>query len=308
MTPSVSFSYIPAIQGGIGSYTNANGEEILYSKHQNSVYSEGLSQDVGRLDFTVVNNFEIKQRDDRDTLTGFRKLKIIDNLVFSTSYDIFKDSMNWGNMTFGMLINPVDAFTVNIAGLHSFYAWDEQSGASLSQYATQTGQGIGRLLNGTVSSMWTITSKKGREVLQDQQTEMATVWNPQYQAWLMTPAQLVSFEIPWKLSFNHVLGLTLNSDSTAYSKQRYSPQHTLGLNGDVSITENWKIVANTYFDLKAMKVANTSLTLYRNIHCWNVLFNWTPIGTNKSFMITIRGNGNALSNAQLRLQKPPLVF
>lgn len=308
MTPTVSFSYIPAIQGGIGSYTNALGEEIFYSKHQNSVYSEGLSNDIGRLDFTVVNNFEIKQKDDRDTVTGFRKLKIIDNLIFSTNYDVFKDSMNWGNLTIGMLINPIDVFTVNVSGIHSFYGWDEQSGASSSKYAYETGQGIGRLLSGTVSSVWTITSKESRQILQDQQTEMATVWNPQYQTWLISPAQMVSFDIPWKLSFNHVMGLSLNSDSTAFSKRKYSPQHTLSLGGDVSITENWKIVANTYLDLNDMKVANTSLTLYRNIHCWNVMFNWTPIGTNKSFMVTIRGNGNALSNAQFRLQKPPLVL
>lgn len=308
MTPSVSFSYIPSIQGGVGSYTNSAGTQVFYSKLERSVYSESYTKDIGRIDFTVVNNFELKQKDDRDTVTGFRKLKIIDNLVLSTNYDIFKDSMNWGNLTMGMLINPIDVFTINVSAIHSFYGWDTQSGATLSKYANQVGQGIGRIQSTTISTVWAITSKKSREIMQNQQQEMASVWNPQYQNWLISPAQMVSFDIPWKLSFNHVLGYNLNSDSTAYSKRRYSPQHTLAVGGDFSITENWKIVANTYFDLNNMSVANTSLNLYRNIHCWNVIFNWTPIGTNKSFMITIRGNGNALSNAQFRLQKPPLVL
>src|SRR3989338_8523557 len=34
----------------------------------------------------------------------------------------------------------------------------------------------------------------------------------------------------------------------------------------------------------------------------------TLIGTNQSFMLTIRGNGQALSNAQVRLQRPPFVL
>jgi hypothetical protein len=114
LTPTVTFSYIPAIQGGVGSYTNAVGASVFYSKHERSVYSEGYTKDIGRLDFTVVNSFELKQKSDQDTLTGYKKTRIIDNFVLSTNYDIFKDSLNWGNLNMGMLINPIDVLNINI--------------------------------------------------------------------------------------------------------------------------------------------------------------------------------------------------
>ncbi|MES2554851.1 MAG: putative LPS assembly protein LptD [Bacteroidota bacterium] len=309
MTPSVTFSYIPAIQGGVGSYVNTvTNTQTFYSQHERSVYSEGYTKDVGRLDFTVVNSFELKQRSDEDTLTGYKKTRIIDNLILSTSYDIFKDSLNWGNLNMGMLINPIDVLNINITGTHSFYAWDDSTGVSNSKYAINEGQGIGRLINFSIATGWTLTSKKSREILQNQQQQMSTTWNPQYQNWLVMPSQIVSFDIPWKISFNHLLSYSINSDQETFQKRKYTPNHTLTLTGDVTITENWKVVATTYLDIKSMNVTNTRLTLYRNIHCWNLLFDWTPIGTNKSFMLTIKGNGQALSNAQLRLQRPPFVL
>ncbi|MBI3239748.1 MAG: hypothetical protein HYZ43_13045 [Flavobacteriia bacterium] len=308
LTPTVTFSYIPAIQGGVASYTNATGVPVFYSKHERSVYSEGYTKDIGRLDFTVVNSFELKQKSDQDTLTGYKKTRIIDNFVLSTNYDIFKDSLNWGNLNMGMLINPIDVLNINISATHSFYAWDDSTGLSNSKYAINEGQGIGRLTNFSIATGWTLTSKKSRGILQDQQQQMATIWNPQYQNWMVMPSQIVSFEIPWKISFNHILSYSLNGDPTTFQQRKYTPNNTLSITGDVTITENWKITATTYLDAKEMKVTNTNLVLYRNIHCWNLLFNWTPIGTNKNFMLTIRGNGRALSNAQLRLQRPPFVL
>lgn len=313
MTPTVTFTYGPAIQGGIGSYNDTTPEqtEIFYSRHMlggYSVYPETYTpKGMGRIDFSLVNTFELKQKSDKDTITGFKKTRIIDNLTFNQSYDIFRDSMNWGDLSAVMVINPIEVLNINVRAVHSWYGWDSV-GNMLGQYASETGQGIGRITSFSVATGWTLTSKKGREVLNDQLNEMTTAWNPQYQNWMLMPQQIVSFDIPWKISFNHLFSYTLNTDQEDYLKRRYVPNNTLSVNGDVTLTPNWKVTATTYFDAQTGKVTNTNFTLYRNIHCWNLLFNWTPIGTNKSFMLTIRGNGQALSNAQLRLQRPPLVL
>ncbi len=308
LTPTVSFTYTPSIQGAISSYADTSGKVFVYSQLERSVYAESYSKSSGRIDITLNNSFELKQRSEKDTVTGFRKLRIIDNFILSTSYDIFKDSLNWSNLNIGMVINPIDVFNINIRATHSWYAWDPTTGVSNSSYAVNTGQGIGRLTDVSVATSWTLTSKESRDILQSQQQEMSSVWNPQYQNWMITPSQIVSFAIPWKLSFNHILSYGLNSDPTKFASRKYLPTNTLSVTGDLTLTENWKITATTYLDAKSGKVTNTNLTLYRNIHCWNVLFNWTPIGTNKNFMITIRGNGSALSNAQFKLQRPPLVL
>ena len=52
------------------------------------------------------------------------------------------------------------------------------------------------------------------------------------------------------------------------------------LNGDVSLTEKWKMTFTTGYDfvLKAPSLTNIGLT--RDLHCWEASFNWTPIGQN----------------------------
>lgn len=308
-TPSISFSYIPAIQQGVKSYTDTNGREIKYSVHESSIYSEGVSKASGLINFGLQNTFELKRKSTKDTITGFVKSRIIESLQLGTSYDIFKDSMNWSDLSIGMLLNPAKSITINIRGNYSWYGWNDSTGVRSSKYALQTNQGLGRLTNFSAATSWSLTSKKNRDALAESNRAMSTTWNPMYQSWMMLPTQFIDFSIPWKLNLNHVLSFDLNDGNVIdYSNRKYRLTNTLSLNGDVSITENWKIAATTYLDGQTGKITNTNLNLYRNLHCWNMQFTWTPIGTNKSFLIAIKANANMLNNANFNIRKPPLLF
>ncbi len=119
---------------------------------------------------------------------------------------------------------------------------------------------------------------------------------------------MINFEIPWKISLEHVFALSLNGDPTNYSSKRYVPTNTLRASGDVSISQNWKIASTLLYNAETGKVSNLNFNLFRNIHCWNVGFNWTAIGTNKNFSVNLRANAAALSNVNVNLRKPPIVF
>jgi hypothetical protein len=306
-TPSVTLSASPNTQGGLDSYFDTLGRKINYSRLENSVYAERYLQNAGRIDFALSNTFEIKQRDARDTVTGFRKIQIVENLNFVTSYDIFKDSMNWSDLNIRMTVHPINPLNIVFSGNFSWYGWDRTTGLQQSSYAIGNDQGLGRFSNFSVASTYTLLPKDKRDAIPPVST-MSTVWNPQYQQWLLTPTQIIDFRIPWQISFNHILAYNLATDSATYNDRRYVPNHTMGITGDVSITQNWKINFTTFLDLTNKSVANTRIDLYRNLHCWNMGFNWTPIGTNKSFLISIRGNGSALSNAFFNLRRPQSLF
>lgn len=306
MTPAVTLSASPTIQGGTASYVDTFNTTYNYSRLENSVYSERYQESAGRIDFSLGNTFEIKQLSAKDTITGFRKTRIIENLNFNTSYDIFKDSMNWSNMNIRMVVSPVQTLSVVFTADHSWYAWDRETGVSNSKYALQSGQGLGRFTSFAVATSWSLVPKEQRDIVNS--TVMASVWNPQYQQWMLSPSQIVNFDIPWRLSLSHVISYSANRDTASYSTRRYVPNNTLMVTAEASITPNWRVSATTMLDATAGRVTNTRIDLYRNIHCWNVSFNWTPIGTNKSFLVSIRGNGNALSNVFMNLRKPQSLF
>jgi len=308
MTPTVSFNYSPAIQLGLASYTDTSGKIINYSRFERSLYTSGIAQSNGRIAIGINNSFELKQKSSKDTITGFKKTRLIDNLYVSTDYDLYKDTMKWNDIAFRLVINPVETFNITINGVHSLYAWNKTTGISVQQFAFENNQGIGQLKSGSVSTSWTFTAKKNRDRLKNSSSNALNTWNPNYQQWINSPTQLILFDIPWKVSIEHILSLATNSNQTTFASKQYLPTHTLRLSGDFSFTENWKVASNLLLDVETGKITNFNINMFRNIHCWNVSFNWTPIGTNKNFFISLRGTAAALQNVNLNIRRPPVVF
>ncbi len=306
LTPTVSLTYNPVLYEGISNYT-ADGKVIQYSQSERSLYANGLGQESGRIVFGANNTFELKQKSEKDTITGFKKTKIIDNFFINTDYDFVKDSMKWNDISYRLNISPNSLINITLTAVQSIYSWDDTTGIVQKTYAFETNQKLGRLKTGSISTSYTFTSKKGKEILANS-TAQRNVWNPQYQQWLNNPNQLIQFDIPWKLTFEHIFSINLNSDASSYLRQKYLPNNTLRAFGDISITENWKISSQVLFDIENNKLTNWSINMFRNIHCWNVGFNWIPVGTNKNFTVSLIGNSDLLRAVNLNLRKPQLVF
>jgi hypothetical protein len=88
----------------------------------------------------------------------------------------------------------------------------------------------------------------------------------------------------------------------------YKSIQTIAATGDVSFTKRWKIATTTNFDLETKRITNTRLTLSRNMHCWALSFNWTPIGNNKSFQLSIRNTSSMFQSAKIEIRKPPVFL
>lgn len=308
MTPTISFNYAPSIQMGVRSYTDQYGKEVKYSMFERSLYAEGYTKSSGKIVLGLNNTFELKQKSSKDTVTGFKKTRIIDNFFLNTDYDIFKDSMRWNDLSMRLVINPNTYLNITLTASHSWYGWNDTTGVIRKEYAFKTGQGIGRIRTTSIATSLILTSKKNREKLQSISSAMSNIWNPEYQQWILNPSQMVYFEIPWKVTLDHVFSYTLNTNPTTYRDKHYLPTNTFAINADANITPNWKIGARMFYDIENKKISNLNINLYRNIHCWNVTFNWVPIGTNKSFVVGIRGNASALQNANINIRKPPIVL
>ena len=52
---------------------------------------------------------------------------------------------------------------------------------------------------------------------------------------------------------------------------------SIGLRGDFSITENWKVSYMTNYDFVRKEWSFTSINIARDLHCWQMSFNWIPL-------------------------------
>ncbi|HPY83223.1 MAG TPA: LPS-assembly protein LptD, partial [Bacteroidales bacterium] len=102
-----------------------------------------------------------------------------------------------------------------------------------------------------------------------------------------------SLSVPRKYYYNEFNALDSVSNNVI---------QTMGINGSFSLTKNWNITFRTGWDFTKQAISYTSIDVYRNLHCWQMTFNWVPIGTRQRWDFTIRVKADMLKDLKLDLR------
>ena len=107
------------------------------------------------------------------------------------------------------------------------------------------------------------------------------------------------YKIPWNLNINYTI---------AYNKgnlhsSEVEPTQSLNFSGNIKITKKWKIGFRSGYDFKEKELTYSSVDVYRDLHCWEMLFHWIPIGFHKSYTLTIRVKASVLKDLKLEKKK-----
>lgn len=304
-TPTVSMSYIPSINKMITDNVGPNGTPVSYNPYERSIYPSQSSKDQMLVSYSLNNTFELKQKSDKDTVTGFRKIRIIEALTLNGNYDLFKDSMNFSNIEISLRISPMPWFNFVTRSSFSPYGWDTQNNRAVKEFATSYNGKVFTSMYNSFSTTFTLTSKKGRERI-EQTKDQINQWGADYNLYLLYPERILDFEIPWKVNISHVFEINRNTLKTELDPKDFRFINALNFDGDISFTKRWKLTASLRLDLEKMQVVNGLFTLNRDMHCWALSVRWQPIGYYKSFMLTIRNTSSLFKDAKLDVRKPPV--
>lgn len=303
MTPSLSFSYRPDFgQERFGYWQTVQIDSLgnvgYFDVNQGGIYGGSPGRgSSGAISMSLSNNLEMKKLDSKDTTqTGaeqkYKKVKLIDNLSISSSYNLIADSLNLApfsirarttvagvSINFGSIVDP---YMVNddYVKINQF-AWNERNGLKK----------LGRLTRANLSFGMNFNSKKDKKEeggKDGEQTEKPLP--PIY-------SNYMDFDIPWSFGFDY----SFNYSGPSRSAPSGRVTQTLGLRGNFSLTPKWKINMNTNFDIAAGEFAYTNFSVNRDLHCWQMAFNFVPFGYMKSYSFTINAKSSMLKD--LRLQK-----
>jgi LPS-assembly protein len=301
-SPDLAKSYYKNIQvDPVGHYQNFN----LYSNNVYSGFSPGA---FGGINFGIDNNLEMKMRSKTDTSAGAnQKMKLIDGFGFTGSYNYLADSFKL--QPFSIYFRSTLFQKINISASTTLdpYQYDKY-GYRIDQYTWQGGKGfsIGHLTGGTIAITTSFKSKpkdekkaeeekKGEDsqlpmTLEEQQAELNYINSH--------PAEFVDFNVSWSANISYSLNFTriLKTDYTGYTTNLSS---SLTLNGDFNLTEKWKMGFNTYYDVKNLKVQSLTGFLSRDMHCWQLSINVTPVGIYRSFSVTINPKSSILRDLRI---------
>jgi LPS-assembly protein len=112
------------------------------------------------------------------------------------------------------------------------------------------------------------------------------------------PAEYADFNIPWSLNVSYALNLSrqIKPDYSGFTTQL---TQSLNFNGDFNLTEKWKLQGQGSFDFVTKRIQYLTASISRDLHCWQMAINITPVGLFRSFTITISPKSSILRDLRI---------
>ncbi|NJK86779.1 MAG: LPS-assembly protein LptD [Bacteroidales bacterium] len=304
LTPSVGFRLAPNMSrlydryGKYGDYRN----EISYSRSitdqytdeeysifQGYIYDVNISKgNISPISFGLNNNLEMKVLSKKDTTGKPVKVPILNNLNFNASYNPILDSMRWSsirmNGSTGLFKNKI---SINFGGSLSPYAVNANGKAYNVSHFEKTGKLL-RLENVNLSVGMNFSSASGSK---NSTTENEPENTYDYYNETGFYSGYADFNIPWSFSVNYTFDMR-----KTYIKGEEEVLYTqyLRANGNISLTQKWKIGGNTGYDFNKKEFVTTNISITRDLHCWQMRFSVVPFGTYRNYSFTINAVGSLL--------------
>ena len=322
--PSISFSYRPDFADRYNEQVRQSSDPndlVTYSPfgEGTSVYgspSSGLSNSIG---ISVNNVVEAKVAPkDPESEEEDKKVTILNNLNFSTSYNMAADSLRWAPLstTAGTRLFK-DKLALNVNASFDFYQTND-SGQRINKF----NPGLFRLTSANMTANYSLSSRslngndkesditassngnqntpdvlgKGIDPTNRFASDPASPQNSQDDE---KTAELYHAKIPWTLNIAYS-ALYTNTGLRAGINS-----HSLMFGGDLELSPKWKVGFSSGYDIFSGGFTFTRLNFSRDLDSWKLNFNWVPFGTNQSYTFFIGVKSSVLKDLKYDQNRPP---
>lgn len=263
LSPSIGLSYNP--ERLRNESIISGGEDISWNPYALGRFVPGDAREAGSVNFGLGQNIEAKVAD-RET-GELRKIKILDNLNTSGSYNFVADSLRLSDLQTRAFTNLFNRVNVNLNATHSAYARDSVTGGVVDQWLASEGGGLLRLkrLTGAVGTSF------------------------------RAPADAAT---PWDVRMDYNVNLTRQWNATSL-RDTSIVTHALSARGSVKVGGKHKLDVQTGYDVARREFTPTNLNFYVDLHCWEFSFNWIPFGVRQSFSLRLNVKSALLRDLKL---------
>lgn len=301
ITPSMSVSYAPEIdavkRGWVRNYTDTQGRIQSYSIFNQSAVGQLTQRESGTISYGLNNNLQGKRRISTDSTNKNKteKFNIIDQLNISGSYNLFADSLKFSDirMSFNTVLFKI--IRINAQSSYSPYV-RATNGRTVNTFLLNETGSLLRMRSAGInfnSGFNTETFKSKKKNLSPSKVNEEEA--PELDDIQRQIGSYYDFNIPWTLNVTYMLNY--NAESPIAS-QRLSTNR-IRINGDLSITEQWKIAYETGYDFRSRQLDGSRFSVVRNLHCWQLEFSWIPTGFGRQWLFTLRPVSRLLQDLKL---------
>jgi hypothetical protein len=318
ITPSMSFQYRPDFGDPKYGYYNTIVSNATipypYTTQTYSIFDQSVYGGPGRgksagISLSMDNEIEAKVRASKsDTSGADRAVPLIQGLSFSTFYNLIADSLKLSpinfsghtsffnqkvSLSFGGVFNPYvtqirDSVAagrlIRYAHVIDRYTWQNGSFPALTSFNVSMNFSLNSAALKNKNNKPAPAPNTLQGVNSAQADRLALINS--------NPNAFVDFNIPWNVSLSYSFFYSNTGISTSVG-------NTVNINGDFSVTPKWKVTFNTGVDLRQGQVSTSSVGIYRDLHCWDMNFQWIPFGFYKFYSVDIKVKASILQDLKL---------
>ncbi len=329
LTPSVSFNGAPDFGAGrygyykTVTYTDREGEVRTkeYSPYEGAMFSYPGKGKQGSVSFSLSNNLEMKVKSDRDS-TGVRKISLIDDLSAGMSYNFAAATRPWSDLSMNLRLKLTKSYTLNLSTSFATYAYQfNDDGRVVVGDRTEWSYGrFGRIQGMGPSISYTFNNDTWKKLFgpkEDSESngrpeeggdgtgdEKEKKVKKELAKATLDDDGYMAFKMPWSFSISYSFNIqenTFGMDPNKINKKTmrypYRIVHTLSGSGNLKIANRWNMSFSTSYDFDAHKIAQTTMTITRDLHCFTMSCSLSPFGQWKSYNFSIRANSSMLADA-----------
>ena len=301
LTPSIGFSYRPdfgssPFQYYYNSFTDSNYTNSRLNYFEGNPFNvyppDGKS---GGINFSLGNTLQMKIRSKKDTISGTRKVNLIDGLDMSTFYNIAADSNKWSNLALSYRTTLFENIRLSGDMNYSFYAINKQNGRRIAAFEyAETGKLL-RFQSAGIAVSAELPVRKNKSALSKADDKQKLAIGKNYDSY-------VDFNIPWSLRLNYSVRFS-KVYLIAAQKDTITKSQDINFTSDVTLTPKWKIGLSSGYNFDDKKLTYTSFNIYRDLHCWEMKLNLIPFGFLRSYNFSLNVKSAVLQDLKLVRRK-----
>ncbi|MEM8521014.1 putative LPS assembly protein LptD [Flavobacterium sp. PL12] len=316
MRPSVSYGYTPSFEKYYDTYaSDASGTmDKQYTRFENGIFGAPGLTNSNTLGFDLSNTFEAKVTDKDSTRTEAKKIMLLNNLNFSTSYNLNADGVN------SLALAPVrvsggtqlldNKMNVNFGATLDPYAIDN-SGKRINRFNIDNGGSLFRMTSSNMTLNYSLSSKGKDDTKKDKNeqsqrnggraddlfgtnTDLGDSRKSQFGDEESEGEDKISeffnSKLPWDMTFAYSLTYGNNN------RENKIIGNSIMISANADITPKWKAGVSTGYDFVQKGVTFTQFRFERDLLSWRMDFNWSPFGDNANWGFFIGIKSGVLSD------------
>ena len=317
--PSISYSTRPSFKKYYDTYIiDANGNTAEYTRFEDSFFGRPSKVYSSNIGINVSNNLEAKVRERDSTVVEPKKINILNNLNFSTSYNIAADSLRLNPIRMTAGTNIFDnKLNLNLGATFDPYSTDV-NGNRINKLNIINGGGLVRMTSANINLTYAIDSKSFNSDSKNENSENLSgggrtddLFGQSQDLTKSTfdddddddesKENLIDYinKIGWDLRLAHSLTYMNNRGEKNISN------NSLMFSGNLMLSKKWKVGGSSGFDFKNKGFTYTQLRFERDLDSWKMNFSWVPFSVRESWYFFIGIKSGFLSDLKYEKRREP---